>query len=78
MGVRRKETIPRDSGIREIFAGEIWNPGHWNSEYSSRNPESLLRSESGIKVPLTKIPENPVPRIRRTKSTALKAFSDDV
>ena len=29
-----------DSGIREIFAGEIWNPGLWNLEYSSKNRES--------------------------------------
>ena len=26
--------------IREMFACEIRNPGLWNSEYNSRNPES--------------------------------------
>ena len=30
------------------------NPGLWNPEYSSRNPESHLRLESRIQVPLTK------------------------
>ena len=29
-----------DYGIREIFACGIRNPGLWNPEYSSRNPES--------------------------------------
>ena len=28
------------SGIREMFACGILNPGLWNSEFSSRNPES--------------------------------------
>ena len=43
-----------DSGIREIFACGIWNPGLWNPEYSSRNPESHQRLKSGIQIPLTK------------------------
>ena len=30
-----------ESGILEIFAGGIRNPGPWNPEYSCRNPESL-------------------------------------
>ena len=30
-----------DSGIWEIFAGGIWNPGFWNPEYNSRNPLQL-------------------------------------
>ena len=30
-----------DSGIQEIFAYGIRNPGFWNPEFSSRNPESL-------------------------------------
>ena len=29
-----------ESGIREIFASGMRNPGLWNPEYSSRNPES--------------------------------------
>ena len=29
----------------EVFAYGIWNPGFWNPEYSSRNPESQLRLE---------------------------------
>ena len=52
MGVRRKETIPRDlrEGVApcignrilepEIFGCGIRNPGLWNSEYSLRNLES--------------------------------------
>ena len=49
-----------DSGILilEIFASGIRNPGLWNPEYSSRNPESLLRLESGIQIPLTNRPES--------------------
>ena len=43
----------RDSGIRVIFAWEIWNPGLWIPEYSSRNP-----LESRIQVSLTKNPES--------------------
>ena len=39
-----KKIAPRkgnpDCGIREIFACGIQNPGLWNSEFSSRNPES--------------------------------------
>ena len=27
-------------GIQEIFAFTFWNPGFWNLEFSSRNPES--------------------------------------
>ena len=41
-----------DSGIREIFAHEIRNPGLWNPEYSSEKLE--LR----IQVPLTKSSES--------------------
>ena len=33
---------------------EIRNPGHWNPEYSSRNPKSHQRLKSGIPIPLTK------------------------
>ena len=35
---RRPMWRNRDSGIRVIFACEIWNPGLWIPEYSSRNP----------------------------------------
>ena len=42
-----------DSGIREKFGCEIQNPGLWNPEYSSRNPESHWRLESRIQVPQT-------------------------
>ena len=47
-----------ESGIREYFAHGIWNPGLWNPEYSSRNPESHYWLESRVRVllvPLTKI-----------------------
>ena len=37
-----------DSAIQEIFACGIQNPGLWNLEYSSRNPESHWRLKSGI------------------------------
>ena len=47
-----------DSGIREIFATGIWNPGLWNPEYNSKNPESFQRLKSGIQVPLRKNPES--------------------
>ena len=36
----------------------IRNSGLWNPEYSSRNPESHERLESGIQVPMTKNPES--------------------
>ena len=42
-----------DSGIREIFACGILNPGLWNPEYSFRNPP-YFRLESGGPVQLTK------------------------
>ena len=42
-----------NSWIQEIFACEIGNPGLWNGEYTSRNPESHERLESRIQVPLT-------------------------
>ena len=29
-----------DSGIWEIFASGIWNPGFWNPECTTWNPES--------------------------------------
>ena len=32
--------LVRESEIRENFICEIWNPGPWNPEYSSKNPES--------------------------------------
>ena len=36
--------VVRESGRllveSEIFVCEIWNPGPWNPEYSSKNPES--------------------------------------
>ena len=43
-----------ESGIWEIFPCGMENPALWNPEYSSRNPESHLRLESRIQVPLTK------------------------
>ena len=43
-----------DSGIREIFACGILNPGLWNPEQSLRSPESHFRFESGVPVQLTK------------------------
>ena len=43
-------------GIRNLrnFPCGMENPALWNPEYSSRNPESHLRLESRIQVPLTK------------------------
>ena len=35
--IERNRPVP---GIRDIFACEILNPGFWNPEYSSRNPDS--------------------------------------
>ena len=43
-----------ESGIEEKFACGIQNPGLWNPEYSSRNPESHKRLETRIQVPMTK------------------------
>jgi len=43
-----------NSWMPAIFACGMGNPGLWNLEYSSRNPESHLRFESRIHVPLTK------------------------
>ena len=42
-----------DSGIREIFACEIWNPEPRNLEFSSRDLGSHYQLESGIQDPLT-------------------------
>ena len=54
------------SGIRDIFASGIRNPGLWNLDNSSRKPESNWRLEFGIQVPLTKTMDsntwNPNPR----------------
>ena len=64
-GIRIPESgkyLLAESGIWEIFASGIQNPGVWNPEYSSRSPESHLRLESGIQIPLTWI-RNPVPEI---------------
>ena len=50
-----------ESGIREIYAYGAYgirNPGLWNPENSSRNPESHQRLVSGSQVPLTKNPES--------------------
>ena len=44
----------RESGIWEIFACGIRNPGLWIPEYSSRNPKSHKQLESRIQVSLTK------------------------
>ena len=41
--------------IREIFACGILNPGLWNPENSSKNPESYWRLESRIQVLHTEI-----------------------
>ena len=41
-------------GIQENFACGIQNPELWNTEYSSRNPESYKGLESRIQVPLKK------------------------
>ena len=38
---------------KEILACGIRNPGLWNTEYSSRNPQSHLGLESEIQDPLT-------------------------
>ena len=46
-----------DSGIQEIFAFKTRSLGFVNPEFTSKNPESLLRVKSGIQFPLTKNPE---------------------
>ena len=40
-------------GIRNILARAIRNYGLWNLEYSSKNPQSHQRLESGIQLPST-------------------------
>ena len=50
-----------ESGIREIYAYGAYgirNPGLWNPENNSRNPESHQRLVSGVQNPLTKNPES--------------------
>ena len=37
-----------ESGIRDIFACEIWNPELCNLEFIKRNPESGQRLESSV------------------------------
>ena len=44
----------RNFCLRIPESGKLRNPGLWNLEYSLRNPESHLRLETGIQVPLTK------------------------
>ena len=44
-------------GNPEYFALNL-DPGLWNPDYSSRNPESHQRSGSGIQVPVTENPES--------------------
>ena len=41
-------------GIQENFACGIRNPELWNTEYSSRDPESYKGLESRMQVPLKK------------------------
>ena len=43
-----------DTESRKIFACGIRNPELWNTEYSSRDPESYKGLESRIQVPLKK------------------------
>ena len=44
-----------ESGIQENFTCGIWNPGQWNPEYGSKNPESHYKWwECRIQVILTK------------------------
>ena len=59
------------SEIQKIFAGTIRNRGLWNPEFSSRNPLSCQRLESGSKFHWRGI-QNPVSSIRNPQSkTAL-------
>ena len=51
-------------GIQEIFACEIRNPGLWNPEYNSRDPESFQRLELIQSPSSTDKDWNPVPGIR--------------
>ena len=55
-----------DSWIRETFACRIRNPGLWNTECSSRNPESHWRLESRIQYPGSGI-RNPRPGIQNQR-----------
>ena len=45
---------PKEHSISIAPCKEIWNPGLWNPEYSSRNPKSHWRLEFRIQIPLTK------------------------
>ena len=47
-----------ESRVQEIFSCGIGDPGLWNMEYCSRNPELHQRLEFGIQVPLTNNPES--------------------
>ena len=58
---------------KEILACGIRNPGLWNTEYSSRNPQSHLRLESEIQDPLT-INSYPVPRTRNPRRGTVMDF----
>ena len=55
-----------ESGIREIFASGMRNPGLWNPEYSSRNPES----------PKDRIPESKTVLV--PLHSALLSFQDKI
>ena len=58
---------------KEILACGIRNPGLWNTEYSSRNPQSHLRLESEIQDPLT-LNSYPVPWIRNPRRGTVMDF----
>ena len=42
---RKGQKVALSKGIWEIFVCTIRNPGFWNPEYSSRNPESKFYSQ---------------------------------
>ena len=52
-GCKETSAHVRDSGIPGILACGMRNPGLWNLEYSSRNPEYQKRLEFRIQVPKT-------------------------
>ena len=54
------KVLLEESGIRNKFACGIRNPGLWNPESSSMNPESHQQLESEIQVLIFKKTRNPV------------------
>ena len=62
---------------RGNFACGIRNLGLWNQDFSSRNPESTLRLESGIQMLLTRNPKSKFIRTRNLESSTWNAEPAD-